>query len=542
MTKNRVINIVTAIAISAFVFSTMLFIYHNSYAPESLSENKNNENIISLDYSFYDISKDTVIFNVNEKVVNASPIITCGTESKNIVAISTKILNLVPNTTYQCKLSIDDKEYDLNEFTTLPVITKDKLDFQGELFPSAAGGKTVRLNWNSSIGETILTKSLLIGDVQASQTEYLIQQNTYTETVSLSEGEKILYEIRSVNDLNIFSSFLISNNSEGEPTIEESLLSVRVLSDSISISTSPPIKFDAISDKTPVVVQIGRVYLLVEELPSNYNSIYWFDSVNNKLNRVYKDYYITGATLKDNILSIDGYHYPELEIEYMISSQESYTAELGKDNSILLEKVYPYIYLYNGLDRYVRVGQTLSAKSVSWDDENQNLNWEKIPGVLFYMIEVSSSEKDSKNTYMSTSNSYPVKNLAGELTAIVYAFTEATHYTVGGIEFKTNPLKNNVDDVSLAKLDNTVNITWTSIPELSYIIEIKNASESSSWKTLQTTKPGAASISIKNISQLSSDKYMIRITPTYSGETGISTESSCIIDISENKTFRIICE
>ena len=548
MNKNTLTNIILAVASSLFVFVCMLFAYFYFTEDSALRDARVSGSSIDLEYSFTDISSEQATFNIEQQLLGFNPQLSCSGYPKeiNISSISTSLPELKEGREYKCELSLDGKNYELHPFTTIASQDASTLKLSGEQYIDDNSGRVVRLNWESS-KPVIITVSFLNKNELIDQFELLVEKDNLTERIPAKyDNYDVIYEVRFAGYEEDYTAISFAAGDKGVSKQNKDIQSYRILAKGYAINENA-ILVENESDYY-IAEKVNGILLLTGEFNSNLNPHYVVKSASGKeLIRAYdKDstkYLVSQATLKGKEL--------ELTADFLYGDEFFYIDDSGrkieekyKSGKIMLDKAYPYILLYNGVDKYIKVSQSSINFDSKWDATLNKITWSEVPGATFYQVKAYDAS-NSTLLYSATVDapSHILYNLEyyEEIELKISAASKAGFSFLGSKVVKPDISTSKIAELSLAKLDNTLFISWKSNETLSYLVEISKKG-ASNWTKLKETGKGAGEVSVENINKLPFGSYSLRISPIKNGKAGSPTLSSCTIDVAGDKTFKIVCE
>lgn len=547
MNKNLLINVILAISAAFFVFMLMLLAYLNSQSPEEYVSQPERLQKVELEYSFTEISENSVLFNTTETIAKTNPFLFCEEDIEvNIVSKATVITGLSENTNYSCVLSINENEYPLVGFTTLAKIFAEEYGLAGYQSIDDNSGRVVRLRWELN-EYVILTRSALDeeGELLA-QEEFLVENNNYTDRISEENSLYTLqYEIRRSVSPNIFSAVTISPEEEGQFENDPRLDTKRIASEGFQISNTP-LEVGNIEEYY-IFEKVNGVLLLANKFSGGLSINYALPKSGGSL--IYpavelanKKYMLSGSDLYGDILFVSGEIQDGAKVRIMYENGVTEELPISK-GKVELKEVLPSILVFNGLDRYVRVYQRVSELEENWDSNLNSLSWKEVPGALFYTVEAYGGGQNQLGRYTTVAPRILLEDLdyEEEITLKVSYTSSNGKSILGETTVRLNPEKIQIKNFSIAKMDNRILASWDANPDEIYLLEISREG-SSVWNSLRETEIGQSEVSIRNVDRLNPGTYNLRMSSVDKEKPPVYTISNCNLVVSADKTFRIVCE
>lgn len=546
MNKNTIFNVFLAVSSALLVFVLMLFIYANIKTGSTFNEIKKYESTANLEYSFTNIAANEATFNIADNLLSLSPILSCSDKAETIITKPITVLSgLTPGEKYSCILTIEDTSYNLIEFSTLKNLNLAEYGLTAYQSYDDNNGRIIRIKWELE-GESLITKSVLSDDgLLLNQYEYLVSNDNFTDRLAASEADaKIQYELRSFSNPKEFAAVRLEVSDNGTLTYDPSLKSLRIGDRNFEVSDA--IVSTKLTKDSLIFEKINGMFILQNTINSLIPKYVLTEMDGTTLQRIYPEgsapYLLTSVSLNGFLLTVEGKFFSDSYI-YLKNSIGEVTKAKMENNSITLKDAPSILYVYNGVDRYIKVQQSYTDFRYNWDSKVNRIDWDSIPGAIGYLLKVYGPSENLLYQASTSSASHSLYSLdyQDNIRIEIGYITREGIYNLGNANVKLDPANSRVPNVSLAKLDNMLSITWTADSRFSYKVEIA-PSKSEKWNVLSETELGVGEISVKSISKLPSGSYQIRISPTISGKTGAPTSSSCIIEVAVDKTFRIVCQ
>jgi hypothetical protein len=547
MNRNLLLNIVLAISAALFAFLLMLFLYLGSSSTDAIIVKDTHTKEIELEYSFTNISEISAVFNTTDLIAENAGYLKCN--ETIVLAVEnpvTTISGLVAGETYECTLEIAEQRYSLIAFQTLQDTPIEKYGFTAYQSSDENSGRVIRLRWELD-EEIILTRSSLdAGGAVLAQEEFLLKRDGYTDRIPADTAEyELQYELRRVSSPTNFSAIRLSADVSGLVEISLDLPSTRIASEDLAISENV-VELENLNEYY-LFEKIRGVLILTNQFSDNLNSHYALSKSEDTIlypaisssSRVYA---LAKAELYGKTLFVSGaaVNGANIAVIYENGKKDSLKALNGK---IELEDVYASLLVYNGIDRYLKVYQRAPNFKYVWSQSTDTLSWDAIPGALFYTVEVYDFNNNLIDRFLSSSSSMEIRNSGyeEELKVKVYYTSMSNKVLLGDTVVKLDPNKSQIQDFSIAKLDNGMSASWKAKPDDSYLLEISKEG-SSVWNLLKETSIGQSQIVIQNVSRLNPGSYQLRLSVIDKAKPPVYTISNCNLEVSVDKTFRIVCK